>query len=185
MEKWGIIYGTQKIKNDRMINIITGKINSGKTTKLLSLFDQNINGDGFACVKRFDNDKFLGYNILHLQTGKSIPFSYQKNCTPDNWNEMFQFGKFSFSKEGFVFADKIIDSIIKKNMEPIFIDEVGPVEILLKKGFYKIVKKVLNTNKKCFLTVRSDMVDGFCEEFGVDERFVIKITNNNNNNKKL
>lgn len=166
-----------------MINIITGNIQSGKTTKMISLFEKCKQGDGFVCKKVIKDEKFVGYNIVHLQTEKFVPFVYLKKYIPEKWNEKNQFGRFSFSKEGFIFADKIIDSIIKRNIEPIFIDEVGPVEILLKKGFHKIVKKVLNTDKKCFLTVRSDMVDGFCEEFGVDERFVIKITNNNNNKK--
>lgn len=158
-----------------MINIITGKIRSGKTTKLSSLFEKDKKGDGFACIKMFKNEKFIGYNIAHLQTKKSIPFAYFKKYTTENWNEKFQFSRFSFSKEGFEFADKIINSAIENDIEPIFLDEIGPVEILLKKGFYRIIKKILNSKKECFITVRDDMIDEFVEEFGVDEFNVIGI----------
>ena len=167
-----------------MINIITGKIQSSKTTKLISLFEKHKNGDGFACKKVYKNEKFIGYNIVHLQTGKAIPFAYLKfdkrvsslavmKYIPKDWNEKFQFGQFSFSKEGFIFAEKIIDSTIKNNIEPIFIDEIGPVEILMKKGFYKLMKKVLKSKIECYITIRNDMLDKFVEEFHVNKYNVI------------
>ncbi|MEA3500726.1 MAG: nucleoside-triphosphatase [Candidatus Marinimicrobia bacterium] len=159
-----------------MINIITGDIRSGKTTKLISLFEQDKKGDGFACKKVIKNGKFIGYDIIHLQSKKHTSFAYLKKYTSRNWNKKFQFSRFSFSEEGIKFAEKIINSVIKNNVEPIFIDEIGPVEINLKKGFYKLIKVVLNSERECFLTVRNDMIDEFVEVFDVDEFNIIEIT---------
>lgn len=150
-----------------MINIITGKINSGKTTKLISIYKNTNNGDGFACVKKFVDGKFVGYDIKHLRTKRIIPFAFYLDNPKKKINDNFQFGNFSFSKDGFVFAERIIDSALENETDSIFIDEIGFIEIVLEKGFYNLLKKVLNTNSNLFVTVRDEFLDEFIQKFNI------------------
>lgn len=153
-----------------MINIITGKIDSGKTTYLKNLYDKSHKGDGFICMKYFEGNTHLGYDLLHLKSEKQKPFIRLKTNIDNNWHQIFEIGKYSFSEEGFYFACKIIADISDK---PIFIDEIGPLEIIQKSGFYDLLEKQLD--KEIYITVRGDLYTGFLKTFNITQN-INKIT---------
>ncbi|MBN2279194.1 MAG: hypothetical protein JXQ65_01295 [Candidatus Marinimicrobia bacterium] len=154
-----------------MITIVTGKINSGKTRYLQNLYENTPKGDGFITLKHFEKDPiirdetFLGYNIFHLKTGTTVPFIRIRSHFPAGWNEIFKFGIYSFSREGFEFA-KIIYQNIEE--EPFFIDEVGPLEIELNSGFYEIIKQ--NINKELIITIRTHLYEEFLKTFPIEQK---------------
>lgn len=96
-----------------MIHIITGDINTGKTTKMLELFKRHPRGDGFVCPKVFENDRFVRYDILHLKSGKKRPFAYPVENLPSNWDEQIRYGKYTFSVQAFFFAEAITHMCLK------------------------------------------------------------------------
>jgi len=145
-----------------MIHIITGDINSGKTRYLKKLYEKNPIGDGVLSIKHYDESHFLGYDLIHLKSNEQVAFIRLKSQLPENWNEKFEIGKYSFSSEGFDFAEMLL-----KNIEegPVYLDEVGPLEILEKKGFYNTLKELIEKKFDMFLTLRGSLIDAALDEF--------------------
>ncbi len=145
-----------------MITIITGTIDSGKTRYLKKHFEKYAKGDGILSLKHYENGFLLGYDLFHLKSGKQTTFIRLKTQLPENWKEQYTVGKFSFSKGGFIFADRVL-----RNMEtgPVYIDEIGPLEILDKKGFYNRLKELVDQNIDLLITIRSSLIDALHDEF--------------------
>ncbi len=157
----------RNIYEKEMINIIKGNSNSGKTRYLKNLYKETPKGDGVLSLKYYEKDEFLGYNLLHLKTGEQKPFIRLKTKLPENWAGKHETGKYSFSLDGFQFAENILRNI---DEAPIYIDEIGPLEIMQKEGFYQIVKDLLNKNMEIFLTVRDSLFDELIAVFSITEK---------------
>lgn len=153
-----------------MISIITGNIDSGKTRYLKELYEKNHQGDGVLSLKYFKDDRCIGYDLYHLKSGKRTDFIRLKTELPKDWKEQCEIGKFSFSQQGFIFAEKVL-SKIKKG--PIYIDEVGPIEIWHKEGFYKRLKLLIKNDRDIFLTLRPSLIDDLYNEFGLSGKIKI------------
>lgn len=157
-----------------MVHIITGRQNHGKTNKILSIYEKLKKGDGFITRKLFRYHCFIGYEIVRLQTRESIPFAYKREYTPHDWDEIYKYGSFTFSKKALRFAEKIITESINKGVSPVFIDEIGPLE-LDGKGFSNILREVLDKGENVYLTVRHDCVDKVTQKFSLKKHEVIRL----------
>jgi nucleoside-triphosphatase THEP1 len=157
-----------------MIYIITGEINKGKTEKALSMYNFT-GGDGFISKKIFKNNIFYGYEIARLSTNESIPFALKLDNIPPLWDEIDIFGSFSFSEKAFAFAESIIDEIINSDTNPVFVDEIGPLE-LEGKGFFNIMKKLLQTEKEIYITVRKSCLEDVIEAFKLERYEIVPLT---------
>jgi nucleoside-triphosphatase THEP1 len=155
-----------------MLYIVAGGINEGKTEKMDALYHEKKQGDGFLSKKIFVDKDFVGYEIVRLSSGEKMPLAYKSDHVPGDWDEMYRFGPFCFLKEAFAFARQIIDEIIEKGIEPVFIDEIGPLE-LRGEGFCEILNKVLNTGKDVYISIRSHCVEDVIEKFNI-QKYVIK-----------
>ena len=145
-----------------MINIITGDIDSGKTRYLKKLYEKNPVGDGVFSLKHYEGGHFLGYDLFHLKSKEQVAFIRLKSQLTEGWNEKHEIGKYSFSCEGFDFAEKVLKNI---DEGPVYIDEIGPLEILEKKGFYNILKELIEKKFDMFLTLRGSLIDAMHDEF--------------------
>ena len=150
-----------------MVHIVTGQINEGKTTKLLSLFRKIRCGDGFINQKVFVGGVNAGQEIIRLSTSEKRYFSFRQGFLPDGWNEIYRYGSYSFSKEGYEFAQKIVWNVIHDRIEPVFIDEIGPLE-LEGKGFNNLFIALLKANMEVYVAVRDSCVDEVIKEFKID-----------------
>ena len=158
-----------------MIFLVTGEINEGKTSYMRSLYEKR-GGDGFVSVKVFDKNNFQGYDLVRLRTGESTPFARKDDAIPGDWDEIYRFGMFSFSGHAFTVADRIIAEIIKDGTEPIFIDEVGPLEIVEQKGFYELLKRVLKLNRDVYISIRNELVSELIKDLKINEPRITPIT---------
>lgn len=156
------------------VNIITGEVNAGKTTKLLSIYREMGLGDGFINIKVYKAGQYTGQKIVRLSTGESEYFSFKKEFIPSNWDEEYSYDVYSFSRRGLIFAYNIISDMIVKDVEPVFIDEIGPLE-LQKKGFFNIFSLLLKIKKEIFVTVRCSCVGSVIKEFGIEKYRTIEI----------
>ena len=158
-----------------MINIVTGGIDSGKTRKMLSLYNELKRGDGFVSRKVFLNPEgFIGYEICRLSTGEKLPLAFKEAHIPPGWDEIYRIGPFRFSKKAFAFADAIITEILANPIEPVFIDEIGPLE-LSGKGFSSLLHRVLKAGKDLYLVVRTHCVAEVLEKFGIEDYHTITV----------
>ena len=151
-----------------MVTVLKGGINQGKTTKILAIYNRKKSGDGFVTRKVFEKGFFIGYEIVRLSSMESKPFIFKTGYEPGHWVEDFKYGPFTFSKEAIVFAESIMDEIIKSGTDPIYIDEVGPVE-LQGKGFHKSLKMALESGRNLFVTVREACVDDVLKLFKIND----------------
>jgi nucleoside-triphosphatase THEP1 len=158
-----------------MIYIITGGIDEGKTREIEAIYRRMKKGDGWISGKVFLNEEFGGYEIQRLSTKEKMPLAYKKEYVPPGWDEIYSIGLFRFSKRAFEFAGKIIDEIIDKNINPVFIDEIGPLE-LQGKGFCPMLGKILKTQKDIYIVVRSHCVEDVIKRFHIQGYKILTIS---------
>jgi len=137
-----------------MVNIITGEINSGKTSRLVKLYGEINRGDGFFCRKNYIANHYTGQMIVRLTTGESTCFSFKQDFIPPGWDEVYTFDDYSFSRAGILFAQKVAMEIVQRNIQPVFIDEIGPLE-LMESGFHEILEQFLYLETNLYLVIRA------------------------------
>ncbi len=157
-----------------MIHIITGSINSGKTTKLLSLYNELKAGDGFILPKVFIEGNYAGQQIVRLSTGIGIPLSYKKDYIPAYWDEQYCLDVYSFSHKGFEFASETVKDIISDNISPIFVDEIGPLE-LEEKGFFQLLSQLLSRDYTMYISVRNSLLENVIDKFKIKQYNIIRV----------
>lgn len=154
-----------------MINFISGPVNSGKSTRLLEIYRKIRSGDGFYNHRCFLNNEFIGQDLVRMSTGENIAFSRIKGHLQNDWDEIYQFRKFSFSRRGFEFAEKVLyESIIKQEL--IFLDEIGPVE-LSGEGFFNIFHWIINNTDEAYVVCRDYCLEQVIRMFNVKEYRII------------
>lgn len=151
-----------------MIYIITGPVNSGKSTHLASIYDKLQKGDGFYMKKIFDGSLYKGQEIIRLATKAKIPFSYITKYIPENWDEAYQYKNYSFSRSALKFAE----DIFIKNFNPAFLDELGPIE-LAGGGFHEIFNKLLKTDKDIYTVVRYECLFEIIDKFNIIDYVIL------------
>lgn len=135
-----------------------------------SIYEKRPYGDGVLSVKHYNKEGFCGYDLHHLKSGKEIAFIRLNEKLPAGWDSCADMEKYSFSGEGLQFADKILRNI---NEGPVYIDEIGPLEIIEKKGFYPILQELFKNKKNIYLTVRQELISSFISEFLIREQITV------------
>lgn len=146
--------------------IVSGAINSGKTTKISQLFQFFPQGDGFISRKIFiAPDVWVGYDWVRLSSQHHLPLAFKAEYLPLDFDEIYRQGPFCFSARAVTAAEQTINELINSDKEPLFIDEIGPLE-LRGLGFAGLLRKALATNKMLYLAVRTSclntVIDHFC-----------------------
>ena len=149
--------------NDLLLHVVTGKIRTGKSTRLLERFSGNADVCGVLQIEE-DGDRYF----IELPSLRKIKMETDGNSDDD----FFQLGNFKFSVKAFERANKILDNCISSNCKTIVIDEFGKLE-LQRKGFYEFVKKIIDLkksgklNRKIIIVVRDYLLDDFILMFGI------------------
>jgi len=160
-----------------MINIITGEINSGKTTALQTLYRHLQKGDGIALPKYYRDGEYCGQRILQLATGQAELFSLRQEHIPAGWTERYRLNNYySFAEKGMFLAENICGKIIKEQINPVFMDEIGPLE-LQKQGFYAILGQMIYLKKDLYLVVRKSCLDDVLRLFAISSFYLLTVEN--------
>lgn len=155
-----------------MVYFITGEIQSGKSTYLLSLYQRNQSGDGFYNRRVYRDSIYIGQEMIRLSTGESCLFSVQINYKPRDWKEIYTFSNYSFSKAGIDFAEKILFEELE-NTDFFYIDEIGPLE-LLDKGLSQAFYQLLQTSKDIYAIVRNRCLCEVIHKFKIKEYCILR-----------
>jgi nucleoside-triphosphatase THEP1 len=121
----------------------------------------------------FDNGLFIGQKIVRLSTGEGKIFSLKTGFIPSDWDEQYRYDVFSFSQKGLAFACETVSGIIERGMEPVFIDEIGPLE-LQKKGLYAIFHSLIKLKKEVYISARDSCIENILQEFNVEKYEIIR-----------
>lgn len=157
-----------------MIFLITGAVNQGKSTYIFNLYQKLSQGDGFYNHKIYEQNRLVGQEIVHFATGETRLLSAVDGFLPQKWCEECRYGRFSFSKEGLDFGRNIIRNALSNHIQPIFVDEIGPLEIN-GNGFSKIVTLLLSASVETYLVVREKCLESVINKFEITEYELIKV----------
>ncbi|MFN5347708.1 MAG: NTP transferase domain-containing protein [Bacteroidota bacterium] len=147
--------------------ILSGAVQSGKTTALLNHFSPKSNIGGFICPD------VNGQRMIYiLNERRVVPFQIV------NKENEISIGKFTFDKNVF---NKACDSLVDKSTldnEFVIVDEVGPLE-LKEQGYFHSLKILLEnwTNKRegtLILVVREHLVNEVISKFNLKNTSIIK-----------
>jgi nucleoside-triphosphatase THEP1 len=111
--------------------IVTGKVQSGKTSWCTGycrwLVEQKFTVGGILCPEARHLCQKVGYNIIDIQTGRSVPFA-RFVSESDLPGELV--GDYLISHEGLEFAKMAIEMALDNRCNVVFIDEIGHLELL-------------------------------------------------------
>lgn len=143
--------------------LITGKINSGKTTSIINLVEQERergnSPTGIIAHGVFENGIKTGFDVEDIASGQKMPLARKGQAFTDS----FPVGRFTFSVDGFEFARRALLKF--KPGGSVFIDEAGPLE-LRGEGYADCLHTLFKSDiTKIYIVVRDDCVDEFKEKF--------------------
>lgn len=140
------------------ITILTGNIQTGKTTYLSEQFVGRSKVYGIITPvvngKRMFQDLSSGEMFL-MEAG--------------GIENIFLVGRYKFSEAAFAKANEILEKGLNKKAGTLILDEVGPLE-LKGQGFYGIMQKIVadrNANLKKIIVVREQIADNVIEVFKI------------------
>ncbi len=139
-----------------MILILTGPVQSGKTTALRDLLPllsgRRIPLSGFLSLSILQRGRIFGYDLFDFNEGKSIPFLRRKGRA--GWQKV---GPYYFLPSGLRAAEDRILGCPSRAW--LVVDEVGPQE-LAGRGLWPALSAVLSRPKTdCLLVVRRPLLD--------------------------
>ena len=148
--------------NKEIIYILTGAIQTGKTTALIQ-WSKNRN-DIFGILTPIVNGKRC---FMDAHSKDQFEMEARKDET-----ETIAIGRFIFSKTTFEKAGRIISNA-KDKKGWLVIDEIGPLE-LREEGFYKVLNEVLKNHvAQLLLVVREGLVGKTKKLFKLNEVHIV------------
>ncbi|WP_058484961.1 nucleoside-triphosphatase [Defluviitalea phaphyphila] len=162
-----------------MVNIVVGERNQGKTTRLIKIYEKINKGDGFVSVKRMKNGNIIGYDAIQLSNREKYPFIIREdylfyNRDFDNWDNGVSLGPYRFSNKTFNIIEYKIEDMLKKRISPIFLDEIGLLEIK-NCGFDKIFRKILLEANEIYIATRDKFVHKVIKKYSIKQINILKL----------
>lgn len=164
-----------------MVKIITGKINSSKTTRITEHYLECKKGDGIISKKVMQDNKVFGYKASRLSDNLEFSFMihedfYNNDLYPevDVFDNKFssQIGPYKVFTKAMKKVNSIYKDLIRRKVAPLYFDEVGKLEIE-KNGFYKMIKKALKNDVDIIFTAREDLVEEIVDIFNISNYEII------------
>ncbi len=156
-----------------MIHIVTGTINSGKTTKLLEIHETLNEGDGFVSLKHMRGAHPHSYEALRLSTGEKRNLIIRDIYQPDHFESACEIGPYRFNKATIDYMEATFDQLIASGVEPLFLDEVGLLE-MEGKCLHDVVTKLVGSGLDIYLSIRVELLDSFLDTFDVRNYEIIR-----------
>lgn len=157
-----------------MVTIITGKMNSGKTTRIKNIFEHTEEGDGFISRKIMIGTDVYGFNAIRLSDGFEFPFMiheryyYDESIFSDDtgFAYIYEIGPYKVLKYAIEFIDGTYLKLIEKMISPLYFDEVGLLEVK-GLGYAKHILSALNNKLDIIITAREDLILDIIEFFDI------------------
>ncbi|MFA5419666.1 MAG: nucleoside-triphosphatase [Bacteroidales bacterium] len=151
-----------------MVNIVTGKINSGKTNKLASMYQFSNEGDGFIAVKIMENGIVTEYRAMRLSTMEERPFIFRDSHVPENFDFCCRIGNFLVSREGLEWIETESLKMVNNRVSPIYLDEIGWLE-LQDECFHPLFTQLLSSKLELYISVRNELVEKVLTKYHITD----------------
>ena len=152
---------------DNNIIILTGEIQTGKTTLLQQFCNQQNHAAGI--LTPLVNGKRLFYDIA----GKTF-FKMETGVK----EETLAIGKYLFSALAFAKANNLLQTESKRtDIKYLIIDEIGSLEIKKQQGLYRSLKEIMASafNYTLIIVVRQSLVDEVMATFNLNNPLVLSL----------
>lgn len=151
-----------------MVYIVTGSINSGKTSRLLKLYKMRDEGDGFVAIKNMTNDRVTGYDMIRLSTNERRSFIVRDTMVPEDFETLCKIGPYCFSKATIQWVEHSLRYMVAHGVSAIFLDEIGPLE-LEGQCFDGILSELVDSGCDLYITVRQAALDAVLDRYNILE----------------
>lgn len=170
-----------KAESKQKVYIVTGKIESGKTTFIRDLVkklqSEKISVSGVYSTRILENGITTGYNVVTISTGQTEKFL---SITGESDQE--RIGKFYIFQKGLETGKA---EILQYKSQLIVIDETGKLE-LEGKGWADSLNQLINIpNFNLLLSVREEVVNEVTMKFGFTPEIIYNLSESNNNDLLL
>lgn len=155
-----------------MISIITGKINSHKTTKMIDHFENFQQGDGFVSLKFMKDHRVDHYEMMKLSTKERKVLMTHKDSLKENMILHTHIGPYVINQETISWVENEISQMIKQNVSPIYLDEIGKLE-LSHEGFHHILVNMIHSELDLILVVRDSMLHDVLEHYQMKDVHIL------------
>ncbi|MGM0436575.1 MAG: nucleoside-triphosphatase [Bacillota bacterium] len=139
-----------------MVGIVTGPINSKKTTRMKALHREK-GGDGFIMIKTMDGNTVKSYHAQRLSTGEQRLLVLRVGYEDDSFMEATRIGPYRFDASALDWIHSTMKHLIHSHETPLYLDEVGILE-LRGEGFSAIMDELSQSDKPIYISVREDLV---------------------------
>ena len=141
-----------------MVYFVTGKMNDGKTTRLIDLYNQSGKGEGFALIKVMKDSKVHSYKARQLSTKEERQLILRDCWLREDFDEVCRIGPYCFSATSLQWVEATIKKAVSEGVQKIYLDEVGVLE-LRGQGYSELLTYLLQHEVDLYLTVREDLLD--------------------------
>ncbi len=156
-----------RVKKNRQLKIVTGPIDSGKTSWCRELAAANPGCAGLLLLKVYLQGERIGYDAHPLPVGDPVPFARIEGHEPSDWIPAERVGPFSISADALRAANAwLIEAAAQHAV--IIVDEIGPLELAgggLSPGLRAVLASSLS--QKVYVVIRSDCVEAACRRFAI------------------
>jgi nucleoside-triphosphatase THEP1 len=166
---------TAEVMSDRQLTIVTGPIDSGKTTWCRQLAAANPGCAGVLLLKVYLHEQRIGYDARCLPHGDPLPFARIAGHETEDWVVGERIGPFSMSAAGLQSANAWLCEAAARSGD-IIIDEVGPLELGgggMSVGLRAVLASPLR--RKLYVVIRHDCLEAACEHFGISGYTLIDV----------
>jgi nucleoside-triphosphatase THEP1 len=147
-----------------MIRFITKGEGKSREEAVLVAFRSVPGAAGFHSVKIESEGRRIGYDLVDLKSGASVPLAREREHIPSGWRETLSHGHFSFSEEGFKRGEEIVIEALESGVKAIFLDEIGKLE-LEGRGFAHLIGRCLKAGADLYIGCRKMNIEAIREEF--------------------
>ena len=157
-----------------MVYLVTGRIHSGKTTKMIDLYHRHSAGDGFVALKTLSGDQVEKYDAMRLKTQEVWPLAvHEKRIQPD-FPVAFRIGPYHFRLDTVEKISAMMREMIHLRIQPLFLDELGELE-LSGSGYADVVTEMVASGLDLYLSVRDDLAMRIIARFGIGEHQILSV----------
>ena len=157
-----------------MVLIITGPMDSGKTTRFLALYGSKRQGDGFASLKDMAGKRVTGFRVMRLSTDRTRMLCVHHERDGNMPDDGFRFGPYVFDNQTFAMVHDQVSDMIRQGVMTVWLDEIGRLE-LEGHGFDKTMKMATDAGVDLVITVRDTHVDDVIGRYGLKDVTIITV----------
>lgn len=155
-----------------MVTIVTGKINSGKTTRLKELYHSLNKGNGIVAVKEMIGSDVHGFHGHVLKSGFEFPYMIHENYKRQDSGFIDSIGPYYIYKQAQYFIDNFFEIEISNRISPLFFDEVGKLE--MNGGGYDLsIQLALQAKIDLYISVREDLIADVLKHYSIKEYRIV------------